>query len=118
MVKTQRWKRGGSTGEGAVPKTGSATEEVSQGGDTVLTEAPPDDETLTTSVPADPDAPDAPLRTSGRRRLRDRLPVLLMQAAHPRQAVLTAAASLRPRRSRGAPPVRSRWCSRPCSWGR
>jgi len=91
MVKTQRWKRGGSTGEGAVPETGSATEEVSQGRDTVLTEAPPDDETLTTSVPADPDAPDAPLRTSGRRRLRDRLPVLLMQAAHPRQAVLTAA---------------------------
>ncbi len=86
MVKTQRWKRRSSTGEGPVPETGSATEEVSRGGDTILTEAVPDDETPTPPVEDDPEAPDR-----GRLRLRDRLPVLLLLAAHPRQAVLTAA---------------------------
>ncbi|WP_341924778.1 UbiA family prenyltransferase [Nocardioides psychrotolerans] len=90
MAKTQRWKSRRSAGEGPVPGTGDSThgEEVSRGGDTVLTEVPPADETLAPPVTT---APDPQRRSSGRLGLRDRLPVLLLQAAHPRQAVLTAA---------------------------
>ncbi len=84
MAKTQRWKRRSSAGEGRADAPGTVVEGESQGGDAVLTEEPPDEATTT---PADP-TPDP--RASGRRRLRDRGPVLLAQAAHPRQAVLTA----------------------------
>ncbi|GEP36386.1 hypothetical protein NPS01_00490 [Nocardioides psychrotolerans] len=90
MAKKQRWKPSSTAGEGPVPETGgrAEAEEVSRGGDTVLTEVPPDDGSLTPPVTA---APDPQRRAPGRLGLRDRLPILLLQAAHPRQAVLTAA---------------------------
>ncbi|WP_309649371.1 UbiA family prenyltransferase [Nocardioides sp.] len=89
MAKTQRWKSRRSAGEGLVPETGDSTNggEVSRGGDTVLTEVPSDDEALAPPVTT---APDPQRRAAGRLGLRDRMPVLLLQAAHPRQAVLTA----------------------------
>ena len=99
MAKTQGWKRRTSAGKGPVPETGSAAEEASRGGDGVLTAAPPDEETPAPPVtdgtdpagtgPGRHGRPGRPGRL-GRLGLRDRLPVLLLQAAHPRQAILTA----------------------------
>ncbi|MDP2775971.1 MAG: UbiA family prenyltransferase [Nocardioides sp.] len=85
MVKTQRWKRRGSTGEATAETADGATEQDPSDGDT-LTEPPADD------APAPPVSPghEPQQRPPGRRTLRDRAPVLLLQAAHPRQALLTA----------------------------
>lgn len=71
MAKTQRFKRRKSTEEGSLSEPGGALEQEPQTGDTLLTETPPEEQ----------------VRTS----LRDRLPFVLIQSAHPRQAIITAA---------------------------
>lgn len=86
MVKTQRWKRRGSTGEDTAD-TADGTEQDLPGGDT-LTETPSDDDA--DLAPPVSQSPEPQRRAPGRLRLRDRAPVLLVQAAHPRQALLTA----------------------------
>ena len=88
MAKTQRWKARRSAGEGSAVEAGSTRKDGSLGGDTVLAEVPPD-EALAPPVATPP--PDPQRRAPGRLALRERLPVLLVQASHPRQAVLTAA---------------------------
>jgi 4-hydroxybenzoate polyprenyltransferase len=86
MAKTQRWRRRSSAGEGQAEEAVGTVEEEPQGGST-LTETPPDED-------ADPDPatsdPEPRRRGPGRLRLAERGPILLLQAAHPRQAVVTA----------------------------
>ncbi|WP_091024585.1 UbiA family prenyltransferase [Nocardioides szechwanensis] len=85
MVKTQRWKRRGSTGEATAKTADGTADQGPLDGDT-LTEATLDSDAL--SPPVSP-SPEPQRRAAGRLRLRDRAPVLLLQAAHPRQALLT-----------------------------
>lgn len=91
MAKTLRWKRRGPAGEEAVEPVGALGKQ-SPSGDAVLTEErgqdpAPDD----SASPTSQTTPEShPPRASGRLGLRERLPVLLLQAAHPRQAVVVA----------------------------
>ncbi|WP_134739845.1 UbiA family prenyltransferase [Nocardioides sp. 503] len=84
MAKTQRWRRRSPAPETAVDATVDPVEDEAEDGTTLTDPEPPE--------PDEKTAEDrAPARPRGRLRLTDRVPVLLLQAAHPRQAVLTAA---------------------------
>jgi 4-hydroxybenzoate polyprenyltransferase len=85
MVKTQRWKRRGPTGQGTAEPAAGTGEQGPEDGDTLI-EAAADEATTPPTGPS----PEPTGRAPGRTRLRDRAPVLLFQAAHPRQALLTA----------------------------
>ncbi|MCD4533806.1 UbiA family prenyltransferase [Nocardioides sp. cx-169] len=80
MAKTQRWRRRSSAGQ--APSEESVEEPPSRA---TLTETTPDEDADPAPAPADPE----PRRGRGLR-LAERGPVLLVQAAHPRQAILTA----------------------------
>jgi hypothetical protein len=86
MAKTQRWRRRSPAEEGSVGTTaGTAEEEAHDGATRTVTEP--------AEGPADPPSGQGGKspRPRGRLRLTERAPLLLVQAAHPRQALLTAA---------------------------
>jgi 4-hydroxybenzoate polyprenyltransferase len=84
MAKTQRWRRRSPAGQ-APPD--EAVETVEPPAGATLTETPREE----SGPEADPEArPEAGAPARGRFRLTESTPLLLLQAAHPRQAVLTA----------------------------
>jgi hypothetical protein len=93
MAKTQRWRRRNPAEEGAVGTTAETPEEEAHDGAT-RTVTEPAEGPKGPEGPADPPSGQgqkSPRRPRGRLRLTERAPLLLVQAAHPRQAVLTAA---------------------------
>jgi hypothetical protein len=84
MAKTQRWRRRSPAPETSVDTTVDPVEDEAQDGTTLTDPEPPEPDETTAGRPGS-------ASPRGRLRLTDRVPLTLLQAAHPRQAVLTAA---------------------------